>query len=320
MAPTNDQFANARYIWNGVGFGDDTVGSTLETGEATTTPGWQFTIIGTGSVWYRWIADFTGPVQFAISDTNGNHILDIFQGNPDLVTDTLYTVTRLGTVVSAKSWNLTVNEGVSYYLRVAVSGAGTTNFGVTFPIGRAPNALSSSGTNDLPVLGRTVRAGALVEMTEAIGVAPDSEKVVSSISLVAGDYHSTDTPATLIKRNSDGSPAFTCERWIRLRISPPFGAIANLRFWINNYAPNAGWQLYWGISNVYQKPNLNASRVAISPVPTVDPVTGNLGMGFLTGGQVQYSPWIVLQARWLGSSPGPIQSTPLNYRFDWSES
>lgn len=175
-------------------------------------------------------------------------------------------------------------------------------------------------TNDLPALSTgPIHMDGLVEITEAIGAAPDSERIVTGFSLVAVDRHSADRHPIYLARNSNGAPAYTCERWVRLRFTPPFGALANVRFWVDNYAPEDGWELLWGISDAYQKPSLDASTVAIHPVPTSDPVTSNLALDIVTGGAVAYSPWIVLQARWVGSVPGPIQSAPLNWRFGWSE-
>lgn len=160
---------------------------------------------------------------------------------------------------------------------------------------------------------------ALVEVVEAIGAAPDSERTVTGFSLVADDRHSTDLHPTYLARKSNGAPVYTCERWVRLRFTPPFGALANVRFWVDNYAPEDGWEVLWGISDAYQKPNLDASTVAVATVPSSDPVTSNLDLDLVTGGEVAYTPWIVLQARWVGNAPGPIQSAPLNWRFEWSE-
>jgi hypothetical protein len=64
---------------------------------------------------------------------------------------------------------------------------------------------------------------------------------------------------------------------------------------------------------------VDASPVAVYDVPTSDPGASNLGMSLVTGGTVQYSPWIVFQARWEGSSPGKIQPDMFNFNFAWSE-
>lgn len=323
--PANDLFVNARYIYDGITFLDDSAGSTLEPGEATTTPGWQFTTIGTGSLWYKWVADYTGQVGFTVTGTSNNsystHYVDVFAGDTNASDDTITSVNRIGTSYSGTSITLTATAGVTYYVRVARStSASITTFNVTYSVGRAPNTLSSPGTNDLPTLSTgPIHMSALVEITEAIGYAPDSEKVISGFDVRASDQHSNDPHPAYLARLSSGAPVYTCERWVRLRFSPPFGALANVRFWIDNYAPDAGWELSWGTADNYQKPSLDQSSIAVFPIPTDDPLTSNLDLDLVTGGQVSYSPWIVLQARWAGSSPGPIQSVPLNFKFGWSE-
>lgn len=176
--------------------------------------------------------------------------------------------------------------------------------------------------DDLPILGSTIRTTALVDITEAIGTAPDSERIVTDFSLLSDDEHSNTPYAAkaVLARKSDGSATYSCERWVRLRFSPPFGALVNIRFWVDNYDPADGWDLLWGTSPVYLKPTASASSVAVFQVPSTDPVTSNIGMDLITGGQVQYTPWIVLQARWMGSPPGQIQPSPFNWHFGWSES
>lgn len=315
-APANDNFANARYIFDGITFGDDTAGATLEPTEATN-PAWRNTLLGVASVWYKWVADYDGTVTFSVVSSRANHYLDLFVGDG---TDTFATITRLTTSSSLASVQVTVSEGRTYYIRIAGDGSFPTTFNLAFPVGRPPNVLSAPGSNDLPILSfGPIHMDALVEITEAIGAAPDSERTVTGFSLVAADQHSSDRRPVYLSRLSNGAPSYSCERWIRLRFTPPFGALGNVRFWVDNYRPRGGWELLWGISDMYRKPSLDASMVAVDPIPTSDPMTSNVDLDLVAGGEVAYSPWIVLQARWLGSAPGPIQADPLNWRFAWAE-
>lgn len=156
-------------------------------------------------------------------------------------------------------------------------------------------------------------------LLEAIGYGPDDEIEVtetSAINIIAHDAH-TGVQATML-RDPNGAPSYSCERWLRLRVAAKLIVVTGIRFWIDNYDPNPGWQLRYGISGSYRKPTTSRSDIAINVVPTADPGEDqpNVDPGPADG----YSSWIVLQASWWGLDTAPaLQATALNYRFAWSE-
>lgn len=220
-------------------------------------------------------------------------------------------------------------------------GAGAATFELFGVAGRVPSAATailtlvtalqatSSGTppiaevDDLPNLSASfVFGGAVVDLLEAIGPAPASEHVVNTLNLLSKDEHSDSfyAPAAKLRRNSNGSVTYSCERWVRLRFSPPFGAVSNVRFWMPNYQPSTGWTVQWGTADTYRQPSRDRSSLATAAVPTADPGAGNVGLDLAMGDTTRYSDWIVIQAQWTGSSTGAIQADPLDFAFDWTES
>ena len=168
---------------------------------------------------------------------------------------------------------------------------------------------------------------AQVDVLEAVGLGPDSEVVTSSIQIMATDQHSgTLSP---LRRNLNGLPAYSCERWLRLRLT---GGSAHLvRFWIDNLAPNPGWQLLMGTSLTWRKPTTSRSEIAVALVPTEDPrvdapnlyplLSGTTPLDdLLDGSSTQYTPWLVLQAVWTADDDTVFQFGDLDFRFAWEES
>lgn len=160
---------------------------------------------------------------------------------------------------------------------------------------------------------------------EAIGDGSD-ELEITHTHLLADDRHS---PAA-----DDGfraapltHDAYSCERWLRVRFTPPFETVMSLRFWMPTPIP-AGWNLRWGTADAFRRPTTTASSVATQPVPTIDPGAGNCGgEQKLTGDDVRYSDWIVLQAQAdeatvaagaLGRDPNG-RLNPLRCAFTWRE-
>jgi hypothetical protein len=316
-APANDLFVNARYIYDGIQFGDDLTGATLEAGESTSTWGTGVTI-DTRSIWYKWVAAATVSVTVKLAVASSQK-LTVFASSGEQTVDTLDTITPLAH--SALIYTFVATAGLTYYFRVSNS-SGTNTFQLSYPVGRAPGALRSQGTNDLPTnINALIRSNARVKLTEAVGYGPDSERMTSRFDLLVQDEHSESPFAAnhLLRRSSDNSPSYSCERWVRLRFEPPFAAITKLRFWVNNYSANSGWALYYGLASTFRKPSDSASDIAVRPVPTADPDVANLGPEILTGGQVQYSQWLVFQAVWIGGNPGKLQTSDLNWEFDWTE-
>lgn len=157
---------------------------------------------------------------------------------------------------------------------------------------------------------------------EATGYVPPSEIAVTSVKLMGADAHSTKTAP--LKRNSDGSPARSYERWIRLKFAPTFGKVSQLRFWASNLGLNDEWQLVYGIEPTYRKPTRSASPAAIALVPTSDPGESlpNIMQDTdrVLGPTTQYSYYLVLQATYTGKDIGSeLEAVPLDLEFAWRE-
>lgn len=160
----------------------------------------------------------------------------------------------------------------------------------------------------------TLTPGPTVDVLEAIGYGPDSEIVqAGEINLLATDAHSN--VISKLQRSPVGLPVHTCERWIRLRFTSRESVVGSIRFWIDNQSPNEGWTLFYGVVSDYSKPVTAKSVIAIYPVPSSDPGTPNVLDGFVD----QYSPWIVLQAEWVGTADDSFQADTFNYVFGWDE-
>lgn len=182
-------------------------------------------------------------------------------------------------------------------------------------------------SGDLPSALTRVTSGSLPLFVEAIGPGPRSEYHVSSVNLYSIDAHSGTSAGNALLKNSDNTTPYSCERWVRIRFSPPFGAISNLRFWVDNYDPVDGWEINWGLALAYNTPRVGTkSQIAISPLPLSDPGVDNpnltideaetLAVGV---GSTLFTDWIVLQASWKGGVFGAIQPAPLDLRFAWRE-
>lgn len=164
---------------------------------------------------------------------------------------------------------------------------------------------------------------------EAIGYGPDSEIIVESVNLAATDVHSG--VQSEMRRNPNGLPVYSCERWLRLRFTSLSVQAALARFWISNLAPNPGWSMLMGTNMTYRKPTTSRSDIAVNPVPGVDPgsdlpnlypaVTVNtVGIDDLLDGTIaQYSPWLVLQTIWTADNDDPFQADAFDFNFAWDE-
>lgn len=155
-------------------------------------------------------------------------------------------------------------------------------------------------------------------LLEAIGYGPDDEIEVPAtgpVNILASDAHSG--VSSKMSRDPMGAPVYSCERWLRLRVTAKLIVVSGIRFWIDNYDPNPGWQLRYGVTAAYRKPSSGRSDIAINIVPAVDPgeERPNVDAGIVSG----YSSWVVLQASWWGlETPANLQGPALNYRFGWS--
>jgi hypothetical protein len=171
-----------------------------------------------------------------------------------------------------------------------------------------------------------------VDIVEAIGPGPDSEVVAPwTIVLLAADVHSS-TLTPRMKRSALGLPVYSYERWLRLRFTAPLVQAAVCRFWIENLDPNPGWSLRMGATTTYRKPlGGYPSDIAVQPVPTADPGPDHPNLlpalpsstvsrdNDLNQVTTQYSPWLVLQARWEADNDDPFQDDPFVFKFAWDE-
>lgn len=166
----------------------------------------------------------------------------------------------------------------------------------------------------LPLLADLVRGGATVRLHEATGYGPDLEYSVDALSL--GDRDTASSAHNPLAVNSDGTPATSTERWLRIQFAPPFTRISRLRFWCPNLALGNGWTLYWGTTASFRKPTRHASDIATEDLPTGDPGRALLTVPAATDSAT--SDWLVLQASCTGI-PGPMQEPPPRLRFAWTQ-
>lgn len=152
-----------------------------------------------------------------------------------------------------------------------------------------------------------------VIVVESIGYGPDSERAVDQINLLAADQHSD--MQSRMQLPSNGLSVYSCERWVRLQITSTLGAIRDVAFWVDNYNPNPGWELRYGVSSLWRKPNSAPSEIAYDLIPSAEPVIANVAGGDITG----YTPWVVLQAIWTDPVYTDIQPEALDFRFAWSD-
>lgn len=109
------------------------------------------------------------------------------------------------------------------------------------------------------------------------------------------------------------------ERWLRVHFQKPYGAISGLRFWVSGLVPNTDWAINWGTTTTYVKPIDGYSAFANEPILTADPGIQNVPLNIdATGRTYAYSDWIILQAVYAGSTPGSMQSGPVNLNLAWS--
>lgn len=149
-------------------------------------------------------------------------------------------------------------------------------------------------------------------LLESIGPGPISELPVTLVALSADDTPSAVT--SFLRRNADGSPVYSCERWLRLSFTAP---VFQLRVWADNYAPNPGWTVRYGIRSSYRAPAASRSDTAINLLPTVDPGAATPNFMLNSATLASFSPYLVLQATVLVNQGGSLQSPPLNLHFAW---
>jgi hypothetical protein len=166
---------------------------------------------------------------------------------------------------------------------------------------------------------------------EAIGPPPGNMQEVEYIHLLRVDGHSTtsaiyrDSP---LEANSDMTPGYSMERWIRICIESPFETISNVRFWIPGLTLGIGWTLRYGIHETYCQPTSSESVYMVYTIPSERPVVPNILDDEIDGPGPWTSPWIVIQASVDGdAAPGPIMGfdvdtglpISLEYILEWEQ-
>lgn len=168
-----------------------------------------------------------------------------------------------------------------------------------------------------------------VEVLEAVGATQDTLSV-HIVHLLPADVHSGSSPTSAPLLLNGASQVYSFERWVRLRMNPPFTSLQDFRFWVPDYTTERGWMLTWGTSPVYQTPVNTPSSIATSPLPTTDPGGAHPNLNpsaVFQGTGTQYSDWIVVQASVDSSaSVGPLlgfnpDNSPveIEYMFAWTE-
>lgn len=185
-------------------------------------------------------------------------------------------------------------------IRITITGAANiAAVAVTGP--EAP----PDGPSDLPTdVDGSVPSNPKVELLESIGFGqygPASEILVDgTVHLCGEDVHTPDSPLQYaIKANSDGTPSYSYERWVRVRFVPPFGLVGQFRFWVDPVEIPDGWNITWGWAETYKVPTNAPSEIAISALPTFDPGIESSNFGppvALDGRSIRYTAYLVLQA------------------------
>lgn len=170
---------------------------------------------------------------------------------------------------------------------------------------------------DLPDLTITsVPAASQVRLVERVGD-PGTEQVVTSLRFARRDVHSTATGLAIV-RVEGNAYAYSMERWVQLRLDLPSSSAANVRFWSDNYSPNSGWQILWGLADTYQPPTVLGSDIATGTLPTEPSDDPNLPDLAVADG-VLTSQWIVLQARVESGGAAQLQGVPVDLNFSWEQ-
>lgn len=223
---------------------------------------------------------------------------------------------------------------------VSFSGTVNMSFKYAFRFTAAPTVIPAAqalpgGPSDVPTdVDSNVASNPRIELLESVGYGsrgPASEIVLEptrAVHLCGQDVHSPTLAAEFpIPANSDGTPTYSYERWIRVRFTPPFGLIGQFRFWVDPVEIPAGWQVLWGWTYGYQVPTAGESAVALSALPTADPgpSLSNFGdPGSFTGTQTRFSAYLVLQANFLPelTQPGDaVEPLPgFNYNIGFVQS
>lgn len=170
---------------------------------------------------------------------------------------------------------------------------------------------------------------ATVELVQNTG---SGDTVVSYASVHGNNTLASTADSFLLNplRLTDGSPTRSYERWMRLKFTPPFGAVSAIRFWVPNYSATPGWTVRYGTADIFSTPIMTASSIATTVgFPTADPGEGSPNLGGetpMTGEQVRYSKYLVVQAVVEDSADlGPIKGydgndpIPFDLRIKWLE-
>lgn len=173
---------------------------------------------------------------------------------------------------------------------------------------------------------------AVAELVQQIGTAPGVDIVTPYLNLHRTDSYSLTQTSYIdeaIQVRSDGAPTYSYERWCRIRFTPPFDQVREMRFWATNLIIRNGWTVKWGTTSTFHNPTNSLSTYAVNLLPATDPGISapNIGGAAQLGTAVRYSDWIVIQASVNGDAEtGPVGGFDMSnhpqvitYHFAWTE-
>lgn len=111
------------------------------------------------------------------------------------------------------------------------------------------------------------------------------------------------------------------EKWFAGSWAGTFTKIDNVKFWMSAGSYGTGESIVWnGSQTLYVTPTSDESTVAVSAVPSSEPVAANVSLGSSLSGELNVvgrSDWIVLQHQTTASAnPGPTNIKQFTIQWD----
>lgn len=127
--PAGDSFSNPITLTSNVITAGTTVGATVECGEqpiADTNTSFVVIQGPYGSVWYEYVAPYTGVVFFRLDGLTGTSWIDVYDG--DMITNLLSENYVNGTSGAVISIPVAITQGQTYYIRISSPDAAGSTF------------------------------------------------------------------------------------------------------------------------------------------------------------------------------------------------
>lgn len=177
----NDNFADA-YSLEGVpaNAAGDNIGATRETGEP-----WHFSSTGSRSVWWRWVAPFTGTASINTTNSNFDTVMAVYTGTAvNALTRVASDNNSGGNLTSRITFNAT--EGTTYMIAVAGNGSAGGNISLSLSQTTVPTISSFSPSAGQPGVQVTITGFNFSGATEVrFGGVPASFSVVNANQIIA---------------------------------------------------------------------------------------------------------------------------------------